>query len=51
MAGKSVFRFSELHEPGETIEEAVARETMEEAGVAISPVHYHSTSLGHFQAR
>ena len=30
-------------EPGETIEEAVARETMEEAGVAISSVHYHST--------
>ena len=30
-------------EPGENIEEAVRREIMEEAGVTVSDVHYHST--------
>lgn len=30
-------------EPGESIEEAVARETMEEAGVSLNSVTYHST--------
>jgi len=30
-------------EPGESIEEAVAREMMEEAGIAVSNVRYHST--------
>ena len=30
-------------EPGETIEEAVARELFEEAGVRVSSVRYHST--------
>lgn len=30
-------------EPGETIEAAVRRETFEEAGVEIGPVHYHAS--------
>jgi NAD+ diphosphatase len=30
-------------EPGESLEEAVAREVMEEAGVPISRIHYHSS--------
>lgn len=30
-------------EPGESIEEAVARETLEEAGLVVSSVRYHST--------
>lgn len=30
-------------EPGENIEEAVRREVMEEAGITVSDVHYHST--------
>ena len=30
-------------EPGENIEEAVRREIMEEAGVSVGDVHYHST--------
>ena len=30
-------------EPGETIEEAVRREVMEETGVAVAAVHYHSS--------
>jgi NAD+ diphosphatase len=30
-------------EPGESLEEAVAREVMEETGIAIGEVHYHSS--------
>src|SRR5262249_36937002 len=30
-------------EPGETIEQAVARETLEEAGLVVAEVHIHST--------
>jgi len=30
-------------EPGETIEDAVRRETMEEVGIAIGPVRYHAS--------
>lgn len=30
-------------EPGESLEDAVAREVMEEAGVAITDIHYHSS--------
>ncbi len=37
-------------EPGETIEEAVARETMEEAGLTVSTVHYHATQPWPFPA-
>ncbi len=37
-------------EPGETIEEAVARETMEEAGLCVTQVHYHATQPWPFPA-
>ena len=37
-------------EPGETIEEAVARETMEEAGLTVNAVHYHATQPWPFPA-
>jgi NAD+ diphosphatase len=30
-------------EPGETIESAVAREVMEEAGISLAEIHYHSS--------
>lgn len=37
-------------EPGETIEEAVARETMEEAGLPVTQVRYHATQPWPFPA-
>ncbi len=37
-------------EPGETLEEAVAREVFEEAGVRIGRVHYHSSQPWPFPA-
>ena len=37
-------------EPGETLEEAVAREVFEEAGVRVGDVHYHSSQPWPFPA-
>lgn len=37
-------------EPGESLEEAVAREVMEEAGVRVGAVHYHSSQPWPFPA-
>jgi NAD+ diphosphatase len=37
-------------EPGETLEEAVAREVFEEAGVRVGRVHYHSSQPWPFPA-
>jgi NAD+ diphosphatase len=37
-------------EPGESVEEAVAREVMEEAGVAVTAVRYHSSQPWPFPA-
>ncbi len=37
-------------EPGESLEEAVAREVFEESGVRVGPVHYHSSQPWPFPA-
>jgi NAD+ diphosphatase len=37
-------------EPGEALEDAVAREVREEAGVVVGPVHYHSSQPWPFPA-
>ncbi len=37
-------------EPGESLEEAVAREVMEETGVRVGPAHYHSSQPWPFPA-
>jgi NAD+ diphosphatase len=37
-------------EPGESLEEAVAREVMEEAGVRVGAIHYHSSQPWPFPA-
>jgi NAD+ diphosphatase len=37
-------------EPGESLEEAVAREVMEEAGVAVADIRYHSSQPWPFPA-
>jgi NAD+ diphosphatase len=37
-------------EPGESLEEAVAREVMEEVGVPVGPVRYHSSQPWPFPA-
>jgi NAD+ diphosphatase len=37
-------------EPGESLEEAVAREVFEEAGIRVGPVHYHSSQPWPFPA-
>jgi NAD+ diphosphatase len=37
-------------EPGEALEDAVAREVREESGVVVGPVHYHSSQPWPFPA-
>ncbi len=41
--GKMMSALAGFVEPGETIEEAVAREIMEEAGIKVGAVRYHAT--------